>query len=730
MLCSITAYLLPKTVRIRRRLISYLFIVLISIFMTDALTMVELFLVPILSWSFPNEIIVFMQKSSILLCQSFLIFFIIMRINSKRIDIVIRQLLLDAVIIIVLFGMLAWQYFLSQWSIDLMAIDLFVWICLITDIVILAGLFVWQLLCYHIKTKIHIHKSELITSIGITIFCLIDFLSWTIGYDIGMRLQLFHAFFQQLLFFIILCYTYKFDSYDVLTAQSLEATTLGEQMKRSRYIFFIGILVAALLHFDFVAILFIALLLSLYFFMTRFMFVFDEKVRILAQYEEVNSHLEQLVEQRTKQLVLQNKQLEYISNYDSLTHLANSRYLESYCEQLITNQTAFYFSYLDLDRFKAVNDWFGHDVGDQLLVAVTQRITTLLPKGTFFARQGGDEFIIVWPDDCHIDTYLEQLVASFQQAFTLHTTEILSTFSIGITHVPKQAKTYQEAAKFADIALYRAKSAGKNCWRYYDSGHNQQLILEHDIKLVNFNEQFELYYHPQIDLNSGNVTGCEALIRWNHPTLGIILPANFIPLTEEIGYIYELGDWVIEKAFSQISYWNHKREIPIVMAINLSPKQLRNVNFLPRIHQLISLYGIYPEWIEFELTETVRINQEKDVLAILHELAQLGFSIAIDDFGTGYSSISYLKHLPVHRLKIARELICELDQTEFNTKIVQGIIALAKSIDVQVIAEGVETQEQINLLRNLQCLHAQGYYFSKPMQVHEFTCLINEYIQT
>ena len=421
-----------------------------------------------------------------------------------------------------------------------------------------------------------------------------------------------------------------------------------------------------------------------------------------------------------------------LKNYDSLTGLANRHLL--YQELDITlkkaqkNQTEFGVLYLDLDGFKVVNDSFGHRVGDELIVQVAERLSSILKKGTRLYRLGGDEFALLQEEVDGIEG-LEALARELMQvacaAYPISKMEMLITASIGIAHYPTHGRDVDTLLKRADVAMYRAKSIGHNTYKVYDNNMSQSLnaylTLGGGLRRAIENQEFELYYQPKVRLSDQLTVGAEALIRWQHPEFGMISPDRFIPIAEETGLILPLGEWVIRSACKQLQKWRQQGHDDITLSINLSSRQFMQADLVNMVQQVLHETGVDPKNLELELTESMLMADADQTIEKLHGFRQLGLTLSIDDFGTGYSSLAYLKKFPIQTLKIDRSFVRDLGSNLDDNAIVKATIAMAASLNLKVIAEGVENYSQLNVLKGYDCEEVQGYFFAKPMSSQDFS---------
>ncbi len=376
---------------------------------------------------------------------------------------------------------------------------------------------------------------------------------------------------------------------------------------------------------------------------------------------------------------------------------------------------------IDIDNFKNINDTLGHSYGDELLIDVTHRLKQAMDENDYLARIGGDEFIILTQNLEDTVTYeekIKKIKKVFSYPFVLSTKEYFVTVSIGVAFAPKDGKTSQALIKNVDAAMYVAKANGKNTHAYFDYSFNQKLTekieIQSELRKAIEREEFVLFYQAQMNLESKKVVGFEALIRWNHPERGMIAPDEFIYLAEETGMIIPIGKWVLRTACVQLKQWAEQYP-DITMAVNLSARQFKDRDIVRTVYDIIEETGINPGHLELEITESVALDDIEYTIKTIEELRRLGVNFSLDDFGTGYSSMSYLKRLPVSNLKIDKSFLDTVMEDESDQKIIQTIISLARNLDLFVIAEGVESFDQEQFLKDSNCDKAQGYLYSEPV---------------
>jgi diguanylate cyclase (GGDEF)-like protein len=463
---------------------------------------------------------------------------------------------------------------------------------------------------------------------------------------------------------------------------------------------------------------------------------------------QLNAELEKRVQQRTQQLetinqallreIEERKRIEFqlieMSLHDALTHLPNRVFfMERLAQELIQvkAKTDYQFAvlFLDCDRFKVINDSLGHLVGDELLIAIAQRLRTSLREEDVLVRLGGDEFAILLPQ-VNTEQAIESanyLLEQFAQPFQLERRSVFISTSIGIALSHLNYEQPEHLLRDADTAMYRAKASGKARYQVFDvEMHNaalQLLQVETDLRRAVEQQEFVLYYQPVVSLKTGKITGCEALLRWQHPNRGIVPPADFIPVAEETELILPIGHWVLQEACQQLRVWQEQKVVDeaFTMSINLSACQFAQSSLIQQIDQVIAQTQIQPSSLRLEITESVIMEGNDTTFQTLQQLRERNICLSIDDFGTGYSSQNYLHAFPVDILKIDRSFVQRLQSTSNHLGLIPAIINIASTLNMVVIAEGVETAEQLAQLRKLKCEFGQGYFFSQPVSAQSAT---------
>ena len=387
--------------------------------------------------------------------------------------------------------------------------------------------------------------------------------------------------------------------------------------------------------------------------------------------------------------------------------------------------------YLDLDRFKFINDSLGHAIGDQLLIKVAERLSQQMREEDTVCRTGGDEFIILLPDtDADGAGHVAQkLVENITTPFEIDGNQLFVTVSIGISIYPDNGEDAESLNKHADTAMYRAKQAGRNQYQFFTAEMHSQIVhkleLEHALRFALARNELSLVYQPLVDIKLNKITGAEALIRWNHPELGSISPLEFIPIAEETGMINPIGQWILHTAIAQCKQWVDAGHRDLLIAINLSAVQFNNPLLVTMINTILHEHQLPADNLELEITESVAMINIDLTIKQLKSLADAGIRLSLDDFGTGYSSLNYLKKFPINKLKIDQSFVFDMLTDEDDEAIVDAVITLARSLGLKTLAEGVETLEHLRVLNNKGCDFMQGYLFSKPVPAEPFFNLLN-----
>lgn len=419
------------------------------------------------------------------------------------------------------------------------------------------------------------------------------------------------------------------------------------------------------------------------------------------------------------------ERLRYLANYDELTGLPNRSHFRERLEQAMAHArragTRIAVLFMDLDRFKAVNDTLGHWMGDELLKGVADRVSGCLRAEDVFARQGGDEFTIVLGEVSYPEaaaTVADKILQCFTAPFTVQSHTLHSSASIGITVYPDDAEDADSLMRNADTAMYLAKEKGRDTYQFFtpelDAAARERLTIEAGLRQAMDNDELRLVFQPQLDLRSGTVIGFEVLLRWEHPQLGTLLPDRFVPVAEETGLIIPIGEWVLHEACRQWREWRDRGFPPVSLSVNMSVRQLRQSGLAGTVAEVLGDSGMEARWLELELTESMLMTSADISSGVLEELKAVGVRLAVDDFGTGYSSLTYLKRFPLDTLKIDRAFIRDVEHDSDDAEIARGIIALGRALRLNVVAEGVENAAQRDFLLREGCYAAQGYFLAWP----------------
>ncbi|MHB8984059.1 MAG: putative bifunctional diguanylate cyclase/phosphodiesterase, partial [Carboxydocellales bacterium] len=437
-----------------------------------------------------------------------------------------------------------------------------------------------------------------------------------------------------------------------------------------------------------------------------------------------------IVKRAEDKTLLAFQKLNYLSYHDPLTNLPNRTQFNEQLTQALSRAcrdgSAVAVMFLDLDRFKLINDTLGHSIGDFLLKKVAKRLTRCVRMGDIVSRLGGDEFTVILPGVTSIQDaakVAQKIIETLEKPFKLESHELFITTSIGISMYPIDGSDMETLVKNADTAMYLAKEHGRNKYKFYTVAMNEaaleKLNLENKLRKAIHRQEMAVHYQPIFDLKTKEIKGVEALVRWQHPELGLIEPDKFYALAEETGLTLPLGEWVLRTACAQNKAWQQAGLPPIYMSVNLSARQFQQQNLIDNIIMILNETGLEYRYLQLEITENIAMFNEDWVIAKFRTLKNLGISIAIDDFGTGYSSLSCLKKYPIHKLKIDKVFIQNITVDAFDTAIATSIINMAHSLGLNVVAEGVETEAQLAFLRDGWCNEAQGYLFCSPLPAGE-----------
>ncbi|WP_437828098.1 putative bifunctional diguanylate cyclase/phosphodiesterase [Niallia taxi] len=478
---------------------------------------------------------------------------------------------------------------------------------------------------------------------------------------------------------------------------------------------------------------FLGLSISILLLIIRQVFTLLENDRLVEDLNKLNEGLEQKVKERTDKLVEIINSMEYLAFHDVVTGLPNRRYMEKRLSQALENNSPgkkLAFMLLDLDRFKHINDSLGHSYGDLLLKEVGERLASSFNQNGVVFRIGGDEYalLIENTDICQIEELAETILRRTRESYIINGVELNVTPSIGIAMYPDHGSDLDALLMKADTAMYKVKENGKDHFKIYNCDMSMKSImeLERSIRKGIERKEFILHYQPQISIDTGEIVGVEALVRWERPGSGLVPPGEFIPIAEETGLILPIGECILWEACRQSVSWQEKGYSDLRIAVNISSLQFQQENFVNMVKAIIHETGANPKNIELEITESIAMGPIEQNMSKLASLKEMGFNIAIDDFGTGYSSLHYLSKFQIDRLKIDRSFITSLEKSEKDTAIVRMIVMMSKALNVKVIAEGVEDEHQKAFLTEVKCDELQGYLFSRPLNVEDCEKLLSE----
>ena len=461
----------------------------------------------------------------------------------------------------------------------------------------------------------------------------------------------------------------------------------------------------------------------------------EQRIHYCHEQELIRSYIFDVTQRKRSE-----ETLKYHAFHDSLTDLPNRSFFDECLSIALANaqinETLMAILFLDLDGFKNINYTLGHSIGDQILKCFASRLRAQLRGGDLLSRWGGDEFTILLPQIKNTDApakLAQRIFDNLKQPAIIDNHQIYLKSSIGISLFPQDAEDGETLLRYADIALYRTKEWGRNHYQFYNPSMTAEVSenfhLETRLHQAIEKEEFLLHYQPQININTGEISVMEALIRWQHPDLGLVSPGEFIPLAEKTGLIFPLNKWILKTACQQNKIWQQEGYPPIRIAVNLSAQQFHQPNFVALVEETLQLTGLDPQWLELEITESALMQNIELARQTLDQLRHQGVHISLDDFGTGYSCLGYLKQFPFQTLKIDQTFVKDLKDNPQDLAIVSAVIALSRGLNLRVVAEGIENQEQLELLKELQCEEMQGYLFSYPLSSEEALKFLTEHDQ-
>lgn len=592
-------------------------------------------------------------------------------------------------------------------------------------------LFVVMLLVFIITYDLTKQRiSNIIILCSFSIFVLVDILINLVAIFEENSIIDFITFFQFLPAVLIVLYMYRYNyEKDIDLKNHVVFKGLSSNGETINFIAIIEIIfIVLLINYDTSWGIFfiVTALVCVDYFFTSFIKISMQNEELLNTELLANEQLEQKVKDRTRDLEQTNLKLEISARSDALTGLYNRNYLNKFLDEIINDENSnkkIAAFFIDIDRFKSINDTYGHDTGDDLLLEVSRRLRYAFISGEYkLFRFGGDEFVLLNTDIYsydEVEDISQQLLDALFENFSIGSHEFVSAFSVGVAMYPKDASDRTELLKNIEIAMYEAKISNKNTSLvYYDNKLSQKIERKNKIELclqnANYDEELVLNFQPQFTCDR-ELVGMETLVRWYSKELGFVPPGEFIEIAEETGMIIDIGQWIIDKAFEYIKFWNEKYDLNLKIGINLSPVQLEDGKFLKTFKEKLQNSGVNPSWIDMEITETAAMSETVSVEDVFKQFASFGIATSIDDFGTGYSSFYALRQYDVDKLKIDKSLIDDIVTDSNSVSIVRAIITMAKELGIDTICEGVEDKEQLAILKELECNQIQGYYFAKPV---------------
>lgn len=655
------------------------------------------------------------------------------------------QLVFDAVIVMIAASALSWEFLIKDFVSD-SADQSFLYILVyvgypVSDLAILFGI----LMLFYIKPPTITSKSLSLMFFGMLIFLIGDsyylFLVFNDLYQFGNYVDV--SWTSGILIFALASFEWEQEDREKEAAEPKRSQSNHFFSIRLWLPYFSILILAAVVLYkgEDSKSLIVGLILSFLIVIFRQIHTLVENNLLLEKSSHANKHLEIQVEQRTKELYNKNQELEklikkaeYFAYHDLLTGLPNRRFFEITLQQKLNmnnKEKRVGVLFLDLDRFKLVNDTLGHAVGDLLLRQVAIRLKKIVKAEGSIYRQGGDEFLILLPH-CSEQTatqIADKIVVNLAEAFQVREHEIFITSSIGLSFSPDHGKEIDMLIKRADTALYAVKENGKNSYQIFTQDLDDMLkyrtTLENGLRTAIEYNEFFLHYQPKLEIKTGEIKGMEALLRWKHPTLGMVSPAVFIPVAEEIGLINKIGNWVLEEATRQSFAWQQKGMPQLQLSVNVSALQFLQMDFFKQLVRILQKTKLDPHFLELEVTESI-MHQSDHAIEILKCLRGIGIKISVDDFGSGYSSLNQIRHIPLDILKIDKGFIDDIVSSRKDQAIVKVILALGKNLGLTIVAEGVENEDQLTYLIENGCDEIQGYLISRPLAVEEFEKFLSQ----
>lgn len=636
------------------------------------------------------------------------------------------QILLDMFVIIIFTIEMVWIFFLNSKleNLFLLRNDFISDLSVILDLIILIGVTIWYMSVRNRRIPLFL----IMTAAGEVLFATADLIyhyqHFYGTYDPNTLLDAIYVLSFSLL--AVAGYHKQFEkesSYGLMM-------NVG-QGRKGVYLFILPVVIIIFKGFLFTYLLFSIAVILIYNLLTKYIQSNIHKEILLGEEKVLNCELDRLVKERTRELTEKNQALEELLNHDIITKLKNRRYLLNYLEDSLQNMSdeeTVVLLYIDINRFKMITTMFGHFFAEQVLSEMAKRLKPLAGErqNSLLASYGEDMFILTARGNYDYEEGLrlaQQAISLGSDIYDIDNYQLRITVNIGISIYPYDAKTKEELIKHADIAMSKARTIGYNTIREFDEklklSFYRYNLLEVMLKKADFSKEFMVYYQPQLHAGNSKLIGFEALLRWCTPSGEFIPPSEFIPIAEESGLIVPIGNFVMLMALQQLAEWNRNREEKLFLGINVSLKQLNTIYFTQRLYSEIERLDLKPEWIDLEITESLQPEDNPEVVKMLQEIRSHGITVSIDDFGTGFSSLSYLKKLPVDRIKIARELVSSIHIDDFDYLLVKSIIEVSRAKGIKIIAEGIETEEQWEALKELQCDEVQGFLFGRPMPPQE-----------
>lgn len=625
---------------------------------------------------------------------------------------------------------------MAAWDADNLSLLLYV----ITDVAAIGGIAVM----YLSNAVKRLERPYVCVVAGVLLYSLSDFYyTYLVLYDLYVPNTLIDGAYMGS--FVLFAVAAGFEArHPILAEQAFDQMPLGASRTplRSSALLVAPVLLVLIHGFDWLGVAVLLVIAAVHWLLSGYVQNAQRNEELLRLEIELNNRLEERITLRTMDLMQANRALDKLAKIDDVTGLYNRRYfmeaLEERMETASTHEPVVVL-FMDLDRFKSINDSHGHDMGDTVLKEIGARLEQWRQPDMLLARMGGDEFVLSFTGSqtrSQVLNMAEEIAEVCGRAVLVPPYRFHVSLSIGIAQYPMDALDRYTLMKHADIAMYQAKELSGSRIVFYSSQVSERVKRRHTIEMLmqrlDYDKEFSLHFQPQFGIPDRRLIGAEALLRWNSPELGMVSPGEFIPVAEETGAIVPIGEWVLTSAIRQMAHWNRVYGTQLQVGVNVSPKQMDAFNFIQSLKTALGKYQLPPQWLDIEITESSTMNSEVRMEEILTALTGLGVTVSIDDFGTGYSSLSYIKRFDIDRLKIARELVSQIETDPVDSQITQAIVMMAKGMGLRTIAEGVETEVQLNQLMALGCDEVQGYLTGRPVSAGTFeeTYLMNKDHQT